>query len=139
MELILLFLFITKHLFVDFIWQTPYHYQNKGEYGHWGGIEHALLHTFGSFGVGLIYFFMLPFMDPLPPSPFMPALTAMVFLPIFDGVVHYHMDWFKVNHCKKHRWTPSNSDQWFHWMGIDQYVHYLTYIFMVWVMFDVEI
>lgn len=43
-ELLLMFLLVTKHFFVDFLWQPEYEWKNKGTLGHWGGIRHSLKH-----------------------------------------------------------------------------------------------
>ena len=43
--LLTLLLLQTKHLIVDWLWQTPYELANKGTYGHAGGIQHAAKHA----------------------------------------------------------------------------------------------
>lgn len=37
-----------KHLIVDWCWQPAYEYLNKGTYGHWGGVRHALKNAVGT-------------------------------------------------------------------------------------------
>lgn len=112
--LILLFLFQAKHFICDFPLQAfPYQYENKGNYGHLGGVVHALIHAIGTFIV--LYYF---------------AKHAFT-LAILDGLIHYHIDWLKMNINKAYNLKPDNS-QWF-WilLGIDQLLHQLTYLLII--------
>jgi hypothetical protein len=113
--LIILTLLITKHFIVDFLLQTKFQYSNKGIYGHPGGALHALLHYFGTFGV-LIFF--------------VPGHTAII-LGFVDGIIHYHIDWAKTNLNAKLKWAPNTHEQFWWLLGLDQYLHYLTYIGIV--------
>lgn len=114
--LVLLCLF-TKHLIVDFPLQVPYHYLNKGTYGHPGGIAHATLHAAGT----LIALTLLGFALPVA------GLVALV-----DGVVHYHVDWAKMNLNARLGLKPDNSEKFWWLLGLDQYLHALTYLAIVW-------
>lgn len=126
----LLFLF-TKHLFADFIYQPPYQWKNKGIYGHLGGIVHSGQHILAS---ALLLFYLAPTQYEL-----IAALLAGEF------VVHYHMDWLKMNLSRIYNLMPiptSNCDvkhstKFWQLTGIDQYVHALTYLAMVaaWIYF----
>jgi hypothetical protein len=53
--LLLLFLLFTKHLILDFLYQPPYQWKNKGTYGHLGGIVHAGQHALATFSVLLFF------------------------------------------------------------------------------------
>ena len=109
--LILLF----KHLVLDFFLQTPYQYQNKGIYGHPGGILHAGLQALGTASVFLW----------LAPSA---ALAAAIMIGEF--VVHYHVDWTKEQITK--RWHLTANDAPFWWtLGVDQFLHGATYLTIV--------
>lgn len=112
--MILLLLFL-KHLIVDFYvqMQVPYMYINKGKYGHEGGILHAAQHAVGTLLVLL---------------PFGMSAGKLVFLALLDGVIHYHMDWFKVYWCNKRDYDKNVDVEYWHWLGIDQTVHNLTYL-----------
>lgn len=110
--ILILFLLFTKHFVVDFPLQKPYQWMNKGTYGHPGGILHAGLHGIAT---GLI---LLLFVDP--------SLALM--LGIFDLVIHYHIDWAKMNINKKMKWKPDTHEEFWILLGIDQYLHTLTYI-----------
>jgi hypothetical protein len=130
------FLFIIKHLIVDFILQGPYQYLNKGKYGHPGGIQHAVYHSLGTLTV--LFLVTLGTSD-ISPN-FLLAL-GILFLSIFDGVAHYHMDYFKVNWCQKNGYKPhtdlgcnvEQAHKYWYWVGIDQTVHLLTYLIIVWI------
>lgn len=106
-----------KHFVCDFPLQVAYQYKNKGTYGHPGGIVHAGIHVIGTL-VAL--------------SAFVHPLISVVWVAIFDGLVHYHVDWAKMNLNKWYQLTPTNSEFFWHLLGLDQLVHYMTYIGIVW-------
>lgn len=114
-EILLLTALITKHFIADFILQYPYQFMNKGIYGHPGGMVHALITGIGSL---LACVFIIP-------------VTWFVLAVIgIEMLIHYHIDWAKVqvnNHYKLH---PGTSQFW-NLLGLDQWLHYLTYIGMV--------
>jgi hypothetical protein len=110
--LLLLFLLFTKHLILDFLYQPPYQWKNKGTYGHLGGIVHAGHHALATFSV-LLFF-----------TPF------ALHIALAEMVIHYHMDWFKMWYNKKKGWGPTTHVQFWNLTGIDQWVHSLTYLGM---------
>lgn len=114
MELILLTALVIKHFIVDFPLQKPYQWINKGTYGHPGGILHSALHGAGTYLCLMVY-----------------APIAAVYLALFDAVVHYHIDWAKVNINKKYGWKPDTHEQFWVLLGFDQLLHILTYILIV--------
>lgn len=120
---LLLWLF-TKHLLVDFFWQFPYMYQNKGAYGHGGGIVHAIYHALGTWLILLIY-----------SQPLDERLWVVNLLSILDGIIHYHIDWFKVNICKKKDWGMTTHEEYWWALGVDQYLHTLTYFLLAYLWF----
>jgi hypothetical protein len=109
--LTLLVLLEIKHFLFDFVFQSPYQLENKGVYGHPGGLLHAGLHA-GATAVILAVF------------AFQPALLLAVVAGEF--VVHYHLDWGK----EKIRQLAARPDDAFTWrmVGLDQLLHHLTYI-----------
>jgi hypothetical protein len=113
--LLLAFLLFTKHFIVDFPLQTKFQWSNKGTYGHPGGALHALLHYFGTF---IVLFF------------FVPPGTAIL-LAFADGVIHYHIDWAKMNLNAKMQWGPNTHEQFWWLLGLDQYLHAVTYIGLI--------
>lgn len=112
--LILIFLLFSKHFIVDFPLQGPYQWMNKGTYGHPGGIAHAVLH--GSFTLMCFAWY---------------APLAAYFLAAIDMVVHYHIDWAKMNLNKKMGWKADEHPEFWYLLGLDQFLHALTYIFLV--------
>lgn len=107
----------TKHLIFDFICQGPYQYLNKGTYGHPGGLLHAGLQAAGTV-VSLMFFPQLSF-------------TTVVVVAVAEFVIHYHIDWAKMNLNKVWNLQPTNSEQFWWLLGFDQYLHYMTYTGMV--------
>ena len=110
---ILLALFVVKHFVCDFWLQFEYMLGEKGIYGAEGGRHHALMHTAGTF---LIL------------SGTIPSIELAVLLAFLDGIVHYHIDWAKTN-LTLHL-TPADQEFWY-WLGIDQALHYLTYVAII--------
>jgi len=104
-------LFGIKHFVCDFLLQNPKMLSQKGTYGAWGGIEHAMVHGLGT------WLILLPFF----------GLFGFVFA-LFDGFVHYHVDWTKQQFSKG--LTPADRKFWV-LLGADQALHYLTYIAII--------
>ena len=121
--IILVALFI-KHFVIDFLLQPPYMYLNKGKLFHPGGWIHAGLHGLATFVILATYsmFFFLPVYI---------ALGVM----FMETLIHYIMDFIKVNVCKKYGYGPTTHKEWFTWLGIDQTVHSLTYILIIAIVF----
>ncbi|KKL44413.1 hypothetical protein LCGC14_2365920 [marine sediment metagenome] len=122
-ELILLTFFVVKHFVCDFPLQTVWMATNKGTYGHRGGLAHVGVHALGTF-------FILTVFSQTTEIFFSSGPFLMILL--FEAVVHYHMDWFKMWFNKRKCWTCDKSSEFWNLMGFDQLVHYLTYVFMVW-------
>ena len=115
--LALLFALQTKHLVIDFYWQPPYEWQNKGTYGHWGGIRHSLKHVFGSiFALGLM--FSILGLDI--------GLTTALTINLIEFMSHYHVDYWKMN-----TGAQAHEERFWHYLGLDQYLHQVTYLIMV--------
>lgn len=109
-------IFIVKHFICDFVLQYPRHYLNKGVYGAWGGIEHALIHGIGTFCV--FYFLNLGF--------FISLLSGL-----FDMMVHYHIDYIKMNVNDKLGYKCNTHEQFWVLLGLDQMFHYITYVILI--------
>jgi hypothetical protein len=109
----MLTLLVVKHFFFDFLYQPPYMYQNKGTYGHVGGVYHSMLHSVATMVILLKF-----------------GVDAVLVLYLFVGefLIHYHMDWFKMWYNKRKGWGPNTHNQFWILLGVDQLVHYLTYI-----------
>lgn len=118
-----LFWLFIKHFICDFPLQTfSWMYKNKGTYGHFGGVSHAALHGLGTFAA-LAYW--------LGPQ----AWT----LAVIDMVVHYHIDWAKMNINKKFNLRADNSEWFWISLGTDQLLHHITYFTLVAIAFKVHL
>jgi hypothetical protein len=111
--LILIALLFTKHFIVDFPLQNKFQWSNKGTYGHLGGVTHAVLHGAGT----LICFSIVG----------VPAYD----LALLDALIHYHIDWAKMNLNARFGWKADTHEQFWWLLGLDQFLHALTYIGLV--------
>jgi len=110
--ILLLFLgFSAKHFLCDYVLQFNNMIREKGTYGARGGLYHAGLHGWFTFVVLL---------------PFFPGMAILA--GIVDAVVHYHIDWTKMQLGKN--LTTSDRQYWIYF-GLDQFAHYLTYIAII--------
>lgn len=112
--LILITLLFTKHFIVDFPLQTPYQWMNKGTYLHPGGILHSMCHAGGTLMCFAWY-----------------APLAAYYLAAIDFILHYHIDWAKMNLNEKFGWKSNEHPEFWYLLGLDQFLHALTYIFLV--------
>jgi hypothetical protein len=113
-SLILILLLFSKHFLIDFPLQTKFQYSNKGTYGHPGGILHAGLHGIGTY---ICIFWFAP--------------VVAIYLALADMFVHYHIDWAKMNLNSKLGWSPTTHEQFWWLLGLDQYLHAVTYVVFV--------
>ncbi len=110
---------MAKHLVADFMLQTSYQAANKGRYGHIAGVTHAISHALLTPVLFLV----------LPPS----SLGLGVTLVCVEFVWHYHQDWLKEKITHTLGYTPADTGFWWA-LGIDQFVHAMTYLAMVYVL-----
>lgn len=109
-----------KHFICDFPLQTsPWMYRNKGIYLHPGGIAHAAIHGAGTLLV------LAAFID----------ITAALQYALLDMLIHYHIDWAKMHVGKRYNLRPDNSDWFWIILGLDQFLHHLTYFLIVYLAF----
>ena len=116
--LLLLTMLEVKHLLFDFVFQSLYHVRNKGTYGHPGGLAHSGLHVLGtSAALALVA----------------PRLSLAVAILAGEFVIHYHVDWGKEQIMRR---RDGVQDAFF-WrmMGLDQFLHQLTYVAIVAILF----
>lgn len=114
--LVFVFLLFTKHFIVDFPLQKPYQWMNKGTYGHPGGLLHALLHGWATYVVTAIFFTW-------------PVAVIVGFIDLF---VHYHIDWAKMNINRIKGWKSDQHEEFWTLLGLDQYLHAVTYVGLIW-------
>lgn len=118
--LVLLALFQAKHVLADFFLQNGYIIQNRRIYGHPAGLLHVAIHLAGSLVALLVM--------GTPPGLLL-ALLAV------EGVIHYHLDWYKDNFVARRGLTSRDAVYWYA-TGVDQFLHQLTYLGMAawWIM-----
>jgi hypothetical protein len=131
--LTLVFLILTKHFVVDFLLQPPFMWMNKGNLRHPGGYVHAGLHALVTGAIFFLFFLgdmtlgeffgMSSHVEGLVQGIFLLIATVMV----FEFVCHYLIDFAKVNLNARFKWKPDTSENFWYLMGLDQYLHYLTY------------
>ncbi len=119
--LLLITLLLVKHFIWDFWYQPPFMWQNKGTFGHWGGIVHSGIHTVTTFFI-LLFF-----------TTTMIAALALV----FEFVVHYVTDYAKMNINRVKGWGATTHNEFWQLTGFDQLVHQLTYIVILAMVFGV--
>jgi hypothetical protein len=113
---ILLGLLFVKHWYIDFVNQSMEEVTGKGIYGNAHGVMHSIKHGFATFLVFLA---------------FTGGFEYSVILGFIDFVLHYHIDWAKININKRWNYTVENPKFWA-WLGADQLAHNLTYLWIVW-------
>lgn len=115
----LLWLFV-KHFICDFPLQaSSWIYRNKGNYGHIGGLTHAVIHGIGTFAV--LYYWL--------------GTNAWVYA-VIDMLIHYHIDWTKAYISKKLDIRADNSTWFWTLLGFDQLLHHLTYFLIIAIAFN---
>lgn len=109
---------LVKHALADFLLQTDRIFREKGRYGAPAGLLHALIHILLTAPVFLLF----------PGGG--PALAALLLGCEF--LAHYHIDWLKEQIVKHEGWSPNDAIFWWA-LGIDQLLHGLTYVAILWV------
>ena len=110
-----------KHCLADYFLQTTWMINDKPNYGKPGGLFHSGEH-------GVLTWITLSF--------FINPFLALVY-GLLDFALHYHIDWTKSNYIRGNfRFSQSyltQVDPQYWWaMGIDQTLHFLTYVLIVW-------
>lgn len=112
-----------KHFICDYPLQTLYQLQNKGTYGHPGGIIHSGLHALFTLPVFLLV---------------QPTLLLGVAIIVGEFVVHYHVDWTKAQLNDRFHLQPNQREYWWA-IGADQLAHHLTYVVIAGILVGVMI
>jgi len=138
MILLLVAFFLIKHCVCDWLLQSnhPYQFKNKGRYGHPGGILHAGIAALGSLVAILVWVgFIIPSRSAALCVVLMLMSSKVWIVLLAELFFHYHVDWLKV---KLNHWLKldmnKDADYW-HLVGIDQMIHGLSYIAMIWFLF----
>jgi hypothetical protein len=109
---------LAKHAVADFFLQTEAIYRQKGTYGAFGGLLHALEHVVLTAPVFLLF-------------PGGSAALAVTLL-VGEFIVHYHIDWVKEQIVRHYGWKFADRPYWCA-LGFDQLLHGLTYVAILWV------
>lgn len=122
MILTILFLVMmnTKHLLADFVYQPPVMWMNKGNLKHYGGYLHAGFHSLLT--LPIILMFGAP-------------LLLAVKLVIFEFIAHYVIDCTKMNVNARYQYKCDRHNEFWILLGLDQYLHQLTYLLIAIVVF----
>ena len=105
-----------KHMTADFFLQTSYQYCNKGKYGHPGGLLHSFIHIALT---PLVYLVLAPV-----------SLLVVIGIAAGEFAIHYHIDWAKEQITSRYGFTPQTAGFW-RTLGLDQFLHGLTYLAIV--------
>ena len=117
MEILLLILLLQcKHCYADFKIQTYIQTVRKGIYRDPVGISHSIDHIWTTYVVLGLFSIFYPL-----------NLLSVILIGIIEGIVHYHIDWFKVRYGSKDSTSPIFWTQ----FGLDQLAHQATYCIMV--------
>lgn len=108
---VILILLQIKHWYIDFVNQSDEEVKHKGIYLDWLGVKHSLKHGLGTYVVLALF----------APGGWALGLAA------FDFLLHYHIDWTKMNYGNRDITTPAF---WNH-LGLDQMAHQIVYILIV--------
>ena len=115
--IILLVLLQVKHWYIDFVNQDMEEVNHKGQYLHWLGVKHSLKQGFGTMACVWV----------VVGTPYLIWAFAMGCI---DFLIHYHIDWTKMNYGNR---DIQNPKFWNH-LGLDQMAHQLTYILIAYMM-----
>lgn len=105
-----------KHFVVDFVCQPYQMAIDKGYLNRLGGYLHAGYHTLASFLVFVIFFTF--------------SWKILLLLAVIEFVSHYMIDFAKMNINRTKGWKCNTHSEFWILTGIDQYLHYMTYLVM---------
>ncbi len=114
--LLLLFLLQIKHMFADYFLQTPRMLSGRSAYVHLGRAQHSGVHALLSIPAFLVVG---------------AGFTFVLGLVAIEWVVHFHIDWAKARYSEARALKPDQAHFW-QAFGVDQMLHSLTYIVMIW-------
>jgi hypothetical protein len=115
--LILLLLLQIKHCYADFYLQTYMQTVKKGVWMDPIGLSHTVDHIYSSLIV-MLGFSLFVSINPI----------SIIFVVTVEGIIHYIVDFTKVKYGCKDNTKPIFWTQ----FGLDQLVHEMTYLWMVW-------
>jgi hypothetical protein len=119
---ITLFALFVKHMYCDWVIQTEEMVKGKGILFNPDGIEHSLDHGIFTYAVLIcvsVFALHIPNVNTV-------LLVAGIFA-LIDMVLHYIIDYIKMNYNKSNSLTISDNKFWIA-IGVDQLAHYTTYL-----------
>jgi hypothetical protein len=121
---ITLFALFVKHMYCDWVIQTDAMVKGKGILFNSDGIEHSLDHGVFTYAVliGVSVFALHN------PNVNTVLLVAGIFA-LIDTVLHYIIDYIKMNYNKSNSLAVSDNKFWIA-IGVDQLAHYTMYLFI---------
>lgn len=124
-ETILIMLFLVKHLICDWWLQNSWMAFNKHKLFHPAGYVHAGINVFGT--IFAVSIFVKVWGDEVRPD-----VAEYIFwlLIIGEFVLHFLMDYTKMNVNKWMEWSPTTHKQFWDLTGFDQFVHLSYLVFM---------
>lgn len=118
MDILLLILILqVKHCYADFYLQTYMQTVKKGVWMDPIGLSHTVDHIYSSLIV-MLGFSLFVSINPI----------SIIFVVAVEGIIHYLIDFTKVKYGCKDSTKPIFWTQ----FGLDQLVHEMTYLWMVW-------
>lgn len=118
LQILLLFALLQiKHLFADFFFQTSWMLTGRDTYVHFGRTVHSIIHA----GLTAVVFAL-----------FGTPVIWLVILFVIEFAVHFHVDFWKARENKTKCHTPEDAAFW-RAMGVDQALHHLTEIGLIWI------
>jgi hypothetical protein len=100
-----------KHWYIDFVNQSEEEVRSKGIYGSNAGVNHSVKHGIGTM-LCVIAICGIPW------------ISYAAIVGFLDTILHYHIDWVKMNYGNRDITTPAF---WNH-LGLDQMAHQICYI-----------
>lgn len=105
--------------------QTQRMVDEKGTYGATGGLLHSGLHGWATMLTITAFFTVTTSWG------ITGAGALGILLGALDAVIHYHIDWAKMNLSRD---FTINDRMYWTLLGLDQMLHYLTYTLIIWIL-----
>lgn len=119
--ILLLAMLQVKHWYIDFVNQTMDEVHSKGIYGDKLGLWHSTKQGIGT----TLCILALTGIE---------SLVFCILMGLLDSIIHYHVDWAKININKSKNYSVETPQFWM-WLGADQMVHQLTYLLILYLVF----
>jgi hypothetical protein len=131
--ILLITLLLIKHFILDFYYQPPYMWQNKGTWMHPGGIVHSGLHAIVTYVIliGIVHSGLHAIVTYVILTFWLEHPLGALILAMFEFIVHYLTDYAKMNINRVKGWGATTHNEFWQLTGLDQLVHQMTYVAIV--------